>query len=106
MRQGNLMVDLRNLYKDDPQLLKKIDIYESQIETAKKAMGDNQNIISMNKHELAKTVTDRPDVLQIVEAGKAKISQIHGPQPASGTPHGKGQKHIGHDHDGDGTPDH
>ena len=97
MKQGSPVINLRNLYKDDPQSLKQIDTYESQIESAKKAMQGDQNIIRMNQHELSKTVIDRPDVLQIVEVGKSKIVQIHGPQPA---------KHIGHDHDGDGMPDH
>ena len=106
MKQGNLMVDLRNLYKDDPQSLKKIETYESQIESAKKAMEGIVNTIRMNKHELGKTVTDRPDILQIIDTGKVKITEIHGPQPPSGTPPGKNQKHIGHDHDGDGIPDH
>ena len=106
MRDGNLMTDLHNLYKDDPQKLKEIDNYESQIKSAKKALEGNVNTIQMNKHELSKTVTDRPDILQIIDKGKVKISEIHGPQPPSGTPPGKNQKHIGHDHDGDGIPDH
>ena len=106
MKGGNLMTDLHNLYKDDPQKLQVIDNYESQIESAKKAMVGNVNTIHMNKHELGKTVTDRPDILQIIDKGKAKISEIHGPQPPSGTPPGTSQKHIGHDHDGDGSPDH
>ena len=98
MKQGSPVINLRNLYKDDPQSLKQIETYESQIESAKSAMQGNQNIIRMRQHELSKTVTDRPDVLQIVEAGKSKIVQVHGPQPAPGTPPGKDQKHIGHDH--------
>jgi hypothetical protein len=106
MKQGSLMADLRNLYKDDPQSLKKIETYESQIASAKKAMGGIVNTIQMDKHELGKTVTDRPDILQIIDMGKAKITEIHGPQPSPGTPPGKNQKHIGHDHDGDGIPDH
>ena len=106
MKQGNLMVDLRNLYKDDPPSLKKIETYESQIKTANKAMEGVLNTIRVDKHELGRTVTDRPDILQIIDMGKAKITEIHGPQPPSGTPPGKNQKNIGHDHDGDGTPDH
>ena len=106
MRQGNLMIDLHNLYKDDPRGLEKINTYESQIESAKKIIGSSINTIRMNKHELSKTVTDRPDILQIINKGKAKITEIHGPQPAPGTPPGTNQKQIGHDHDGDGTPDH
>ena len=94
MKQGNLMIDLKNLYKDDPQSLKKIGTYESQIEKANKILKGSQNIIRMKQHELSKTVTDRPDVLQIIETGKSKIEQIHGPQ----LPPVHDHKHIGHDH--------
>ena len=107
MRQGNnLITDLRNLYKDDPPSLKKIETYESQIESAKKSIKNGVNTIWMDNHELGKTVTDRPDILQIIDKGKEKITEIHGPQPPSGEPPGKNHKHIGHDHDGDGIPDH
>ncbi|MBC8256201.1 MAG: hypothetical protein H8E85_02730 [Candidatus Marinimicrobia bacterium] len=106
LRQGNLVTDLQNVYKDDPQSLKKIETYESQIQSAKIALKNSVNSIKMSKHELGKTVTDRPDVLRIVDDGKAKIDNSFGPQPPSGTPPGKNQKHIGHDHNGDGIPDH
>ena len=106
MREGNLMIDLHNKYKDDQPNLKKIETYESQIESAKKALEGNINIIRVNQHELGKTITDRPDILQIIDKGKAKISEIHGPQLPTGTPPGTNQKQIGHDHDGDGIPDH
>ena len=100
------MADLRSLYQDDPQTLKKIDTYESQIESAKIVLEQGGNTIQLNKHELAKTVTDRPDILRIVDNGKSKRDQLFGPQPPSGTPPGTNQKHIGHDHDGDGIRDH
>ena len=106
MRNGNIMTDLNNLYKDDPQKLKEINTYESQIESAKKAMEGSINTIRMNNHELGKTITDRPDILQIIDKGKVKITQIYGPQPPPGTPPRTNQKNIGHDHDGDGIPDH
>ena len=38
MRQGNLVTDLYSTYKDDPQSLKKIETYESQIQSAKVAL--------------------------------------------------------------------
>ena len=98
MRQGNLMADLRSLYQDDPQTLKKIDTYESQIESAKIALEQGRNTIQLKKHELGKTVTDRPDILQVVDSGKAKIEQSFGPQPPSNQPPGNTQKHIGHKH--------
>ena len=98
MREGNLVTDLYSTYKDDPQSLKKIETYESQIQSAKVALGNSVNSINMSKHELGKTVTHRPDILRIVDDGKAKINNAFGPQPP--------QKSIGHDHDGDGIPDH
>ena len=97
MRGGNLITDLHNVYKDDPPNLKKIETYESQIQSAKDALKNSVNSIKMSTHELGKTVTDRPDILRIVDEGKAKIEKSFGPQP----PPGKG-----HDHDGDGIPDH
>ena len=100
------MADLHNLYKDDPQKLGEIKSFESKIESAKKVIESSINTIQMNKHELSKNVTDRPDILQIIDKGKAKISKIYGPQPPPGTPPGANQKQIGHDHDGDGIPDH
>ena len=106
MRKGNLITDLHNVYKDDPPSLKKIETYESQIQSAKDALKNSVNSIKMSKHELGKTVTDRPDILRIVDDGKAKINNSFGPQPPSGTPPGQNQKNIGHDHDGDGIPDH
>jgi len=106
MRNGNLVADLRNVYKDDPPSLKKINMYESQIQSSKDVIKNTVNSIKMSKHELGKTVTDRPDILQIVDNGKAEIETLFGPQPPPGTPQGHNHKHIRHDHDGDGIPDH
>ena len=44
--------------------------------------------------------------ISLIEKRKVKITQIYGPQPPPGTPPGTNQKNIGHDHDGDGIPDH
>ncbi len=98
MKQGNLMADLRTLYKDDPQTLKKIDTYESQIESSKKALAKGGNTINLIKHSLDKTISDRPDILSMVDKGKAERLRLFGPQLP--------EKIIGHDHDGDGIPDH
>jgi len=80
MKQGNLMVDLRTLYKDEPQTLKKIDTYESKIESSRNAISGGINTISLTKHPLDKTITDRPDILNIVDNGKAEREQLFGPQ--------------------------
>ena len=98
MKQGNLMVNLRTLYQDDPQTLQKIDTYESQIESSKKTLDTSINTITLTKHALDKTISDRPDILAIVDKGKAERERLFGPQLP--------EKVIGHDHDGDGIPDH
>ena len=46
--------------------------------------------------QLGKIVTDRPDILQVVDDGKAEIEKLFGPLPQP----------VRHDHDGDGIPDH
>ena len=94
MKQGNLMADLRTLYKDEPQTLKKIDTYETQIESSRKAIAEGVNTISLKKHPLDKTVTDRPDILSIVDSGKAERNRLFGPQlPEKVLP-----GHEGHNH--------
>tara|TARA_B100000686_G_scaffold323780_1_gene378838 strand:+ start:359 stop:1339 length:981 start_codon:yes stop_codon:yes gene_type:complete len=100
MKQGNLMTDLRTIYKEDPITLKKIDTYESQIKKSKNAIANSINTISLKKHALDKNVLDRPDVLNLVDSEKSKRDELYGPLPPS-----KGHRHL-HDHDGDGVPDH
>ena len=106
MKQGNLMADLRIIYVDDPLTLKKIDNYESQIQSSKNVIANSINTITLKKHPLDKNVLDRPDILNIVDNGKNERDILFGPQPPSNQPPGHNQKHIRHDHDGDGSPDH
>jgi 2',3'-cyclic-nucleotide 2'-phosphodiesterase (5'-nucleotidase family) len=106
MKQNNVVADLRTMYKDDPITLKKIDTYESQIKKAKNAMANSINTITMEKHALDKNILDRPDILNIIDTGKSKRDELYGPLPPINKPPGNNQKHIRHDHDGDGTPDH
>ena len=61
-------------------------------------MANGINTISLKKHALDKNVLDRPDVLNLVDSEKSKRDELYGPLPPS--------KHIPHDHDGDGIPDH
>ena len=98
MKQGNLVVDLRTLYKDDPITLKKIETYEKQIKTSNKAIANSINTITLTKHSLDKNISDRPDILKIVDEGKAERTKLFGPLLP--------EKVIRHDHDGDGIPDH
>ena len=92
------MADLRRLYQDDPPTLKKINTYEAQIESSKKTLSKSDNTITLTKHALDKTISDRPDILDIVDKGKAERERLFGPQLP--------EKVMGHDHDGDGIPDH
>ncbi len=103
MKKDNLTADLKVIYKDDLQSLRKIETYEAQISEANLSISrfSQGNIIKMTKHELGKSISDRSDILKIVDEGKLNIVNIHGPQPPPGA-----HKHIRHDHDGDGIPDH
>ena len=94
MKQGNLMADLRMLYQDDPQTLKKVNTYESQIESSRKAIAEGVNTITLTKHPLDKAITDRPDILSIVDSGKAEREKLFGPQLPSKVQPG----HEGHNH--------
>jgi len=94
MKQGDLMVDLRMLYKDDPLTLKKIDTYEYQIESSKQTLAEGLNTIILTKHPLDKNISDRPDILSIVDSGKAERERLFGPQlPEKVLP-----GHEGHNH--------
>ena len=94
MKQGNLMTDLRTLYQNEPQTLQKINTYESQIESSRKAIAGSINTINLTKHPLDKTISDRPDILSIVDNGKAEREQLFGPQlPEKVLP-----GHEGHNH--------
>jgi 2',3'-cyclic-nucleotide 2'-phosphodiesterase (5'-nucleotidase family) len=95
MRKGNVVSDLHNLYKDDPLSLKKIKTHENQIQSANIALENSINTISIKKHELGKTIIDRPDILKIVDKGKKRIEKNFGPQLP-----------VKHDHNNDGIPDH
>ena len=104
MKQGNMMADLHSLYQDAPASLKKIDQYEAQITKAEKAITGAINTINVVKHSLDKKIIDRPDILSMVEEAKAERDKQFGPPPSS-KPKGN-HRHIRHDHDGDGIPDH
>ena len=94
MKQGNITANLKTLYKDDPQTLKKIDTYETQIESSKKIIASSINTISLKKHALDKNITDRPDVLSLIDIGKTERDNTFGPQlPEKVLP-----GHEGHNH--------
>ena len=102
MKKGDLMVDLNELYKDNPATLRRIANYENQIIVANQRMRDLVNTLKIEKIELGKNVDGRMDILQIVDKNKILLESIMGPV----LPKNIHQKHHPHDHDGDGIPDH
>ena len=104
MKKGDMLVDLRQLFKDDSVTLSQINRYENNIETANQKLENAVNTISLGKIELGKSVGGEVDILKIVDQGKLKIKQITSPQlDFQGNNQHHGQPH---DHDGDGYPDH
>ena len=102
MKKGNMLVDLKVLFKDDSLQLSKIIKFENQIEAANQKLENAINTITFEKIELGKTVSGRIDILKIVDDGKLKIQEITRLNPDFEIK----QKGHGHDHDGDGYPDH
>ena len=95
MKKGDMLVDLKQLFKGNPSALKRVLLYESRIEEANQRLENAINKISINKIELGRDVNGDVSVLQIVDQGKLKIKEISPPQFDSP-----------HDHNGDGYPDH
>jgi len=97
MKKGNMLIDLRVLFKDNPKQLAKVIKFENQIEEANQRLGNAINKITFEKLELSKQVASRIDILKIVDEGKIKIKEITKLNPDYKVPH---------DHNGDGIPDH
>ena len=90
-------VTLKVLFKDDPQTLARIKSYERQIQESNSILENAVNFIELTKHELNKTIADKPEVLLIVDKGKEKIISVAGPGADS---RGRlpGDPHHGHGH--------
>jgi 2',3'-cyclic-nucleotide 2'-phosphodiesterase (5'-nucleotidase family) len=102
MKKGNMLVDLKVLFKDNAQQLNKIIKFENQIEEANQKIENAVNRITFEKIELSKKVSGRIDILKIVDEGKLQIQEITRLNPDFEI---KKKTHA-HDHDGDGYPDH
>ena len=96
MKKGDMLVDLRQLFKENPSALKRVLLYESRIEKANQRLENAINKILIDKIELGRDVNGDVSVLQIVDRGKLKIKEISPSQFDLNI----------HDHDGDGYPDH
>jgi 2',3'-cyclic-nucleotide 2'-phosphodiesterase (5'-nucleotidase family) len=97
MKQGDINVNLKSLYKNDKSTLNKISKYESQIDYAHQLLENAINILEFEKIELGKTIFDQPDILKVVDMGKQKILEIGGPllDDSGRLP---GDPHHGHSH--------
>ena len=98
MKKGDLMVDLQDLYKDNPATLQRITNYENQIVVANQRMENLVNSLMYEKIELGISVNGRIDILQIVDKGKEKIALIKGPQIPDSKGRLPGDTHHGHNH--------
>jgi len=96
MKKGDMLVDLRQLFKENPSALKRVLLYESRIEKANQRLENAINKILIDKIELGRDVNGDVSVLQIVDRGKLKIKEISPSQFDLNI----------HDHDSDGYPDH
>ena len=95
MKKGDMLVDLKQLFKGNPSALKRVLLYESRIEEANQRLENAINKILIDKIELGRDVNGDVSVLQIVDQGKLKIKEISPPQ-----------FDVPHDHDSDGSTDH
>ena len=86
--------DLKVLFKDDPQTLARVTNYERQIDEANYALENAINSFTLTRHELNKTIVDKPEILKIIDEGKLKIAEFSAPQPA--VPFA--DPHAGHNH--------
>tara|TARA_B100001250_G_C19667136_1_gene729767 strand:- start:21 stop:1031 length:1011 start_codon:yes stop_codon:yes gene_type:complete len=97
MKKGDDQINLKEFYKDDPQMLNRILGYDKQLELARQKLDDSRNIVELISYELGKTVLDKPNILKIIDKGKEKINLIKGPNMDT---KGRlpGDPHHGHSH--------
>jgi 2',3'-cyclic-nucleotide 2'-phosphodiesterase (5'-nucleotidase family) len=86
--------DLKAIFKDDPQTLARVTNYERQVDEATYALENAINSFTLTRHELNKTIVDKPKILKIVDEGKLKIAEFAAPQPAVPFV----DPHAGHNH--------
>ena len=90
-------VDLDIEFKDDPKTLKQIKKNLEDRENFKDELSNAVNYFSFKKYSLDKQIKDDSRILSIIDAGKAKINELHGPIPDD-----KGRlpshPHHGHNH--------
>ncbi len=96
MKQGQIDVDLYEMYKSDQKTINRIKNYENQIDKANQMLENSINSLIFEKIELDKNIIDRTDILKIVDKGKLKIKDLNlPPMPLHNHDH---HHHHGHDH--------
>ena len=75
-----MLVNLKQLFRDNPSALNRVLLYESRIEEANQRLENAVNKILINKIELGRDVNSDVSVLQIVDRGKLKIKEISTPE--------------------------
>jgi len=98
MRKGNMLVDLEEIYKNDPATLKRIEKYKNLINEASEKLDNAINTISLTKIELGKKINGRLDILQIVDEGKRIIQDLSGPNLPDHKGRLPGDPHYQHGH--------
>ena len=79
MKKGDMMADLKKIFKDNPATLNRIIRYENRILDANKKLESAVNKIFINKIELNKKINGDVDILKIVDKGKVKLKEIGAP---------------------------
>ena len=79
MKKGDMLADLKKIFKDNPSTLNRILRYESKIEKANQRLENAINKILIDKIELGKDIAGDVGVLQIVDKGKLKLKEIGAP---------------------------
>ena len=98
MKKGDLLIDLRELYKDNQATLRRIDSYENQLLLANQKIENVVNSLTFDKIELSKTIADRIDILKIVDEGKVKLNSLSYPALPDHKGRLPGDPHYNHGH--------
>ena len=87
-------IDLNEEFKDDPQVLNNILKNLEKKQQLEDLLNNKSNYFSFIKHSLDKQISDDFKILNIIDLGKERINQLHGPLPDDGPNH----HHHNHKH--------
>ena len=80
MKKDDPSVDLMQKYADDRSTLNKIKNYKSQLEESNYILNNLTNYIVTGHTDLGKRIDSRADILQIIDAGKARVQTLPMPE--------------------------